>query len=518
MIATTKQTVRCAIYTRKSTEENLKLDFNSLDAQRDSGENYIKSQVDNGWVLIDEHYDDAGFTGKNTERPAFQRLMNDVREGKIDVIVIYKLDRFSRSIRDFVNTLAELEEHNVSIICVTQPINTTGSMGRLLLNILMCFAQFEREMTSERTRDKIVAARRKGKWTGGPPVLGYNRVRDETGSRLVVNQHEAVIVNDIFQRYLSESSLLRVVQWLDSNGVRNKQYTTTKGTVRGGKDFDKSTIQKILRNPLYLGKITFNDQMYEGQHDAIVDEDTFGQVQGMLRRNRTCRGQHQRRNKHNALLKGLVLCKHCECLMSHHFTRRNKKQYRYYVCRRAQMKGWKTCPAPSLPAIDLEEFVLNKLRELCGDADLLLEIVAVSRGLIESQTDEINAKIRPLKQQVKRLNLRLCELAPQEGQDGVIEEMADLTEQMRHAENELTELNGQLATARKRLMDEDELLGAGESFDPMWQNLKADEKQRLIHLLIQQIEYDAENEAITITYHPGILDVLNIPQEADANE
>jgi len=204
--------------------------------------------------------------------------------------------------------------------------------------------------------------------------------------------------------------------------------------------------------------------------------------------------------------------------MSHHFTRRDKKQYRYYVCHRAQMKGWNTCPVPSLPAIDLEEFVLDQLRGLCGDADLLREIVTVSRRLIESQADEINAKLRPLKQRINRLNLRLCELAPRGGQSGVVDEMADLAEQMRQAENELAELNGQLATARQRLMEEDELLGAGESFDPMWQNLKADEKQRLIHLLIQQIEYDAENEAITITYHPGTLDVLNIPQEADANE
>ncbi len=513
MIATTKQTIRCAIYTRKSTDENLKLDFNSLDAQRDACENYIKSQVNNGWILIDEQYDDGGFTGKNTERPAFQRLMNDVRDGKIDVIVIYKLDRFSRSIRDFVNTLAELEEHKVSIICVTQPINTTGSMGRLLLNILMCFAQFEREMTSERTRDKIIAARRKGKWTGGPPVLGYDRVRDETGSRLVVNPQEAEIVRDIFSRYLAESSLLKVVSWLDKKQIRNKQYTTSKGVTRGGTDFDKASVQKILRNPLYLGKITFKDQMYEGQHDAIVDEDIFGQVQGMLQRNRTCRGQYNRRNKHNALLKGLVFCKHCDCLMSHHFTRRGKKQYRYYVCHHAQMKGWNHCPAPSLPAIDLEHFVLDKLRELCSDAELLQEIVAVSRRLIESHTDDINAKLPPLKKQIRQLNLRLCELAPHEGQDGVIDEMADLAEQMRQAKDELTELNGQLAVAQKRLVDDDELLGAGESFDPMWQNLKADEKQRLIHLLIQRIEYDAENEAITITYHPGILDALNIPQE-----
>lgn len=196
------RTIRCAIYTRKSTEENLDLDFNSLDAQRESGEAYITSQKSQGWICMADRYDDGGFSGGNTDRPAFQRLMADVEAGRIDCIVVYKIDRLSRSLLDFAKIMEVLDRRSISLVSVTQQFNTTTSMGRLTLNILLSFAQFEREIISERTRDKIAAARRKDKWTGGPPVLGYDRVRDNTGSRLLVNAEEAPRVRAIFQKYL----------------------------------------------------------------------------------------------------------------------------------------------------------------------------------------------------------------------------------------------------------------------------------------------------------------------------
>jgi site-specific DNA recombinase len=295
-------TVRCAIYTRKSTDENLELDFNSLDAQRESAEAYIASQKSQGWVCLADRYDDGGFSGGTVDRPAFQRLMADVEAERIDCIVVYKIDRLSRSLMDFARIMETLERHGVSLVSVTQQFNTTTSMGRLTLNILLSFAQFEREIISERTRDKIASARRRGKWTGGAPVLGYDRVRDNRGTRLVVNDEEAKRVRAIFDKYLELHSILETVHWLDARGWRNKQYTTSKGVPRGGKDFDKSTLLKLLTNRLYLGQIVHNGQCFDGEHEAIVDEDLFGRVQGQLTRNRNSGGKYQR-NKYGALLK-----------------------------------------------------------------------------------------------------------------------------------------------------------------------------------------------------------------------
>lgn len=322
--------VRCAIYTRKSTDENLDLDFNSLDAQRAAAEAYITSQQGVGWTCLDERYDDGGFSGGNVERPAFQRLMADVEAGKTDCIVVYKIDRLSRSLMDFARIMQTLEQHGVSLVSVTQQFNTTTSMGRLTLNILLSFAQFEREIISERTRDKIAMARRKGKWTGGPPVLGYDRVKDNRGSRLVVNKDEAERVRAIYRMYLRLGSMLPTLRELKALGWRTKKYETASGMWRGGAEFDKSALQKVLTNVTYLGKVTYKNEVHEGEHEAIVDEDLFAQVQGLMRRNRNSGGKHSR-NKHGALLKGLVRCKACGCAMSHHFATRGARRYRYYV-------------------------------------------------------------------------------------------------------------------------------------------------------------------------------------------
>ncbi len=232
----TVQQVRCAIYTRKSTEENLDLDFNSLDAQREAAEAYIKSQQHAGWVCLTEHYDDGGFSGGNVERPAFQRLMADVEAGNVDCIVVYKIDRLSRSLLDFAKIMETLDRQNVSLVSVTQQFNTTTSMGRLTLNILLSFAQFEREIISERTRDKIAAARRKGKWTGGPPILGYDRVKDNRGSRLVVNEREAERVRAIFRMYLEQGSLLPTLRAIKREKLEDQTVPDDQGNAQGWGD------------------------------------------------------------------------------------------------------------------------------------------------------------------------------------------------------------------------------------------------------------------------------------------
>jgi site-specific DNA recombinase len=258
-VPSAKAAIRCAIYTRKSTEEGLEQEFNSLDAQRESGEAYIKSQAHEGWTCLPERYDDGGFTGGNMDRPALRRLLADIEAGKIDCVVVYKVDRLSRSLLDFAKMMETFEKHQVSFVSVTQQFNTATSMGRLVLNVLLSFAQFEREIISERTRDKIAAARRKGKWAGGHPILGYDI--DPRGFKLVVNEDEAIRVRAIFELYLEHQALLPVVQELDRRGWVNKRWTTRKGRERGGQPFTKTSLHKLLTNVAYIGKVRYRDQV-----------------------------------------------------------------------------------------------------------------------------------------------------------------------------------------------------------------------------------------------------------------
>jgi len=500
--------VRCAIYTRKSTDENLELDFNSLDAQRESAEAYIASQRGEGWVCLAARYDDPGFSGATVDRPAFQRLLADVEAGGVDCIVVYKIDRLSRSLMDFARIMETLDRRGVSLVSVTQQFNTTTSMGRLTLNILLSFAQFEREIISERTRDKIASARRRGKWTGGPPVLGYDRVRDDSGSRLVVNETEAEQVRAIFEQYMRLGCLTATLRWLDARGWVNKRYTTAKGKVRGGKPIDKSTLQKLLTNRLYLGKMTHKGLVYEGEHDAIVDEDLFGRVQGMLARNRNAGGTHQR-NKYNALLKGLVRCKHCGGHMTHHFASRGRRRYRYYVCQVAQKKGWASCPYPSLPAGELEQFVFDRIKETTRDPRLLAEVVGRARLQLDRQIEELKGERVRHRRRAQHLNADLCELARVPDAPGVAARMASLQDDIVEVEKNIVEVNRRIVDLEARRVDEDEVAGAFEAFEPMWDRLRPAERGRLIHLLVQCIEYDGEADEIVITYHPAGLEALS---------
>jgi len=325
-------TVRCAIYTRKSSEEGLDQEFNSLDAQRESAEAFIASQKAEGWECLPNRYDDGGFSGGSMERPALARLLRDIDAGRIDCVVVYKVDRLSRSLMDFSRIMETFEKRGVSFVSVTQQFNTTHSMGRLTLNILLSFAQFEREIIGERIRDKIAAQKRKGKWAGGVPVLGYDVDRSGPSPRLVVNAREAARVRQIFQMYIEKGSLLPVVHELGRRGWANKRRTTKAGKKVGGRPFDRATLYTLLTNPVLTGKIRHKDQLYEGEHEAIIEPELFDKVQAQLSYNgRT--GGIEVRNKYGALLRGLIRCKTCDSAMTHTFCGKRKgKFYRYYRC------------------------------------------------------------------------------------------------------------------------------------------------------------------------------------------
>jgi site-specific DNA recombinase len=349
-------TVRCAVYTRKSTEEGLQKEFNSLDAQREAAEAFVKSQIGEGWTLLPDRHDDGGFTGGNMDRPGLCRLLDDIRAGKVDCVLVYKVDRLSRSLLDFARMMQTFEEHRVSFVSITQQFNTASSMGRLVLNVLLSFAQFEREIIAERTRDKVAATRRKGKWSGGQPILGYDV--DPRGNYLTVNEPEAEQVRQIFDLYLQHEGLLPVIHELQQRGWRNKRWTTRAGQERGGRMFDKTALHRLLTNVIYAGQVRYKEEVHAGEQKAIVEPGVFAQVQAQLRRNGRSGGAEVR-NKFGALLKGLLRCKPCDCSMTPAHSKKGDKRYRYYCCTNAQKNGWKSCPSKSIPAAEIERVVVD---------------------------------------------------------------------------------------------------------------------------------------------------------------
>jgi len=277
--------LRCAIYTRKSTEDGLNQPFNTLEAQREAAEAYIQSQRHAGWTVVAEHYDDGGYTGGNLERPALQKLLGDMEAGRIDCVVVYKVDRLSRSLLDFARLMDVFERRGVSLVSVTQPLNTTVSLGRLTLNILLSFAQFEREIIAERTRDKMAAARKKGKWMGGIPVLGYDVAPG--GGRLVVNNEEAGRVRAMFALYLQYRSADRVLATSHERSWTNKVRSASAVTPDIGKPFTKASLERLLSNPLYIGRVGYQGETYPGEQASIVEESVWREAQKLLAQERT---------------------------------------------------------------------------------------------------------------------------------------------------------------------------------------------------------------------------------------
>ena len=367
-------TIRCAIYTRKSTEEGLDRDFNSLQAQREAAEAYIQSQRHMGWVLVPHNYDDGGFSGGNLERPGLKKLLDDVEGRRVDCILVYKVDRLSRSLLDFARLVDRFDQRSVSFVSVTQQFNTTTSLGRLTLNILLSFAQFEREIIGERTRDKMSAARRKGKWVGGTPVLGYDV--DVGGRRLVVNQKESRRVREIFELYRRDSSLVTEVSELERRGWKTKSWTSKGGIRHSGRDFTKASLRRLLTNAVYAGKVEHRGTIYPGEQDSIVETSVWDEVNASLRAGR--RDQPTARHTaQNALLAGLLVCASCQRPMIATYTSKRGRRYRYYVCQAARQNGWHACPTRSVPARVIEESVVVQLRAALS-ADQLRGQVRIS--------------------------------------------------------------------------------------------------------------------------------------------
>jgi site-specific DNA recombinase len=351
--------VRCAIYTRKSTEEGLDQEFNSLQAQREAAEAFIQIQKHAGWTLVPRHYDDGGFSGGSLERPALQRLLEDIDARRVECIIVYKVDRLSRSLFDFARLMDRFDQRSVSFVSVTQQFNTTTSLGRLTLNILLSFAEFERELIRERTRDKMSAARRKGKWIGGTPVLGYDVA--PAGGRLVVNEKESRRVRDIFDLFIEHHSLSAVVAELARRRWSTKSRKSGKGRAHTGRAFTKASLHRLLTNAVYAGKVEHRGAMYAGEHASIIELSVWQEVNDELRAGRRTKAGAMRVPQ-NALLAGLLVCRNCQRPMIPTYTAKPGRRYRYYVCQAARTNGWHSCPTKSVPARMIEDAVLDQLR------------------------------------------------------------------------------------------------------------------------------------------------------------
>ncbi len=360
-----KPTRRCAIYTRKSSEEGLELEYNSLHAQRDAAEAFIQSQKHEGWKVIKQAYDDGGISGGHMERPALQQMLGDLKAGKIDVVVVYKVDRLSRSLADFAQMMKVFDNHEVSFVSVTQQFNTSSSMGRLTLNVLLSFAQFEREVTGERIRDKIALSKKKGRWTGGVPPLGY----DAEGGKLKINAEETEVVKQCFQLYLESSGLIETVNKLNERGLTTKHFVSTKGRVHEGKPWIAKQLHRILMQPIYQGFVQHKGEQYPGEHEAIIEEELWNQVQTKLREkqpdfqkgitnaSKNIQSQHP--------LKGFLHTDDGFALTPTYTSKKIKqadntnikKRYRYYVSQRAIGQGYESSKIKTVNALILENTV-----------------------------------------------------------------------------------------------------------------------------------------------------------------
>jgi len=365
MNGTLKRRQRCAVYCRVSSDERLDQSFNSIDAQKEAGHAYVASQRSEGWIPVADDYDDGGFSGGNMERPALRRLMADIEEGKVDIVVVYKIDRLTRSLADFSKMVEVFERSGVSFVSVTQQFNTTTSMGRLMLNVLLSFAQFEREVTGERIRDKIAASKRKGMWMGGIPPFGYD-VKDR---RLIPNEGEAKVVRHIFTRFVELGSSTKLVKELRLDGVTSKAWVTQDGNVREGKLIDKGLVYKLLGNRTYLGELRHKDDWFKGEHQPLVEPSKWEAVQSILKISPRTRANNTRATV-PFLLKGILEATDGRAMTAAWTRKGGGRLYRYYVHTRENKEHAGASGLPRVPAIQLEANVVEQLRLVLRAPDL----------------------------------------------------------------------------------------------------------------------------------------------------
>ena len=477
-----KKILRCAVYTRKSHEDGLEQEYNSLDAQREAGENYIASQKLKGWKLIPQKYDDGGFSGGNMQRPALKQLMADIEAGKIDVVVTYKLDRLSRSLLDFMNLADFFEQHGASFVSVTQEINTSTSAGRMMLNILMTFAQYEREVIAERIRDKIAGAKKRGKHCGGVPVLGYDT--DPETKKLVINESEAELVRYIFERYSQIGSARFVAQDLNEKGHRTKTWITRKGKLHKGGKFKPDIVYRILKNPLYIGKVTHKDKIYIGEQKAIVTKSIWEEAQSLLAGNLVAKTR--RKTEITTPFRGLLKCGHCGGSMGLNYTQKTDRRYIYYICEADAKKATSDCPIKRVPAGEIKRLVLKNLSEIFKKPTLLAKTYFKAVEMEEAQKNKLLKRRKGLLAQQEKMRQQTI-LAVQNSDGDNQDEIKSARDNFEQVTREISEINTALEALKAVPISNEDIIKTFASIDVLWDELFPVERYRLLHLLIEKI-------------------------------
>jgi site-specific DNA recombinase len=461
---------------------------------------YIASQKPQGWTCLAARYDDRGISGATTERPALQRLLADVAAGEVDAVVVQRVDRLSRSLLGFSRIVDALEKNDCSFVSVSQRFDTTDSMGRLTLNMLLSFAQFERELIAERTRDKSHAARRRGRFTGSTPVLGFDIAGG--GGRLVVNEEEAEQVRLIFATYLKSGSLIPCVQRLNAMGATTKRHMSRKGGVTGGKPFVKTSLHAVLTNPVVIGKVRFNGELFEGEHPAIIDEEMWNRVQAKLRANGNGDGRSTRGSRRPALLRGLLHCARCGCPMTFTYTSSGSKRYAYYKCATALKQGAAACTTEALPAKEVEDYVVRELAAIGRDEGVIAETVAQARALADAEVHSLEAERDALKGALEGLEGQIREAATAAPSGANALRMADLQAEAAEMEARMGAVHKQLDEARAGHLDETDVRRALADFDGLWEEMTPSERARTLHALVERVAYDGQAETVAITFQP----------------
>jgi site-specific DNA recombinase len=499
--STTPKPIRAAVYCRQSVADDL--EFGSLESQSQAIRSYIDSQRAQGWKALPEDYVDRGFSGKNTDRPAFKQMLKDIEAGKIDLVAVHRYDRISRSLLDFLQILRFFDKHGVHFVSVTQNFDTSSSAGRLLLNMLASFAEFERQMISERTAEKMAATRKKGMWTGGRPVLGYD-VKDK---KLLINDEEAEQVSKIYQLYLDRGSLLSVVEEVNRRGWRNKTHIARTSRICGGSPFDKNSIRRILTHPIYAGKVLFEGEIYEGEHEAIVKQGIWDSVQAQLEKHRGRSGNGRKPNG-RALLGRILRCGSCGASFSHNSTGSGNRRYRYYVCQTLQKKGKTACPDGRVSAPEIEQFVVEKIMAIGKDPKLVAKTCRAARMALEKQKTSLAAETKRLDRKIRGLaeerdNLLDAVAKGGKGAKAIRERLAKVDEDLQGRTQAAEEARRKSATTETASIDEDDLSAVLASFTPVWDELFPQERSRVLHLLIEQVTYNAKEGKVQISFRPG---------------
>ncbi|MBK9386427.1 MAG: recombinase family protein [Planctomycetes bacterium] len=483
--------VRVAVYCRQSVEKEM--EFSSCDAQRATIEAYITAQASNGWFALPERYDDAGYSGGNIQRPAYQRLMQDVREGRVDVVAVYRIDRLSRSMNDFTATLSEFARHAVSFVSVTQAFDTSTSTGQLMANLLGSFSQFERQQIGERIRDKMAETRRRGGWQAGFAPYGY---RSAKGALNVVKE-EAEVAELIFELYLAMNALSNVATELNARGHR----------MRSGRHWSKKEVHRVLRCKTLAGWVPYAGEWYEGKHARIIDRGIFELVQTKLSK-QSLRGGSSAKNKYGLLLRGLLHCARCQRSMVVTYSMTPTKRFHYYVCRSRHDAEPDPCPGSRVAAGNIEGFVVQQIEAIGSDPRVLAKALQATLDQARARVPELEAErrrhgdeIRKLRAERERFLVGIAAGGP--AASVLSERVGQIDESIARAERAEHVAQGELLVIAGLELKDAEIRAALTQFHGVWAKLVAKERARILSLLIDRIDYNGEAGEIEIKFRPG---------------